>query len=106
MGFSNPNSSVIDFRTEQRFQSGSVIACGWLPKVVLYFGCYGTPRWFCSSVFDLVFDINLLSSTGVDCASSGPCLTATLSTPYEVKSDFPETLHFILLAPSRLSSHF
>lgn len=50
------------------------------------------PRWFGSSGFDLLSDIPayidtyFLSSTGVGCASSGPCLTATLSTPYEVRA--------------------
>lgn len=45
-------------------------------------------------MFDLFFDVPVysdtyfLSSTGADCASSGPCLTATLFTPYEVESDF------------------
>lgn len=71
------------------FSLSPLVPMAGCPKCIDILAIAELPR----VVFDLFFDIPVytdiyfLSSTGADCASSGPCLTATLFTPYEVESD-------------------
>lgn len=67
------------------------------------------PRGGFAALFDVPWcsfstDIHSLSSTGVGCASSGPCPTATWFTPYEVASS-PKIQHWILSMCS-CTAHF